>query len=118
MHFPLFDRIADEDLDEQRLQRFFFAQDAPEALEVFALTRPTPQHDRHLRFRHIDALIEHPGRDDHTVVPLLESVENVLAFSDPCFMGDDWHQVLARNGVGDGVGLGEHEDAVTRVLTQ
>src|SRR5438034_9224669 len=51
LHFPLFDRIADEDLDEQRLQRFFFAQDAPEALEVFALTRPTPQHDRHLRFR-------------------------------------------------------------------
>ena len=32
LHFPLFDRSADEDLDEQRLQRFFFAQDAPEAL--------------------------------------------------------------------------------------
>src|SRR6266516_750211 len=94
LYFFFFDRMVDEDLDEQRLQWFFFAQDTPEALEVFALTRPTPQHDRHLRFRHIDALIEHPGRDDHTVVPLLESVENVLAFSDPCFMGNHRNEIL------------------------
>src|SRR5256885_13234952 len=71
LYFPLFYRIADEDLDEHCMQRFFFAQDAPEALQVFALTRPSSEHDRDLGFWHIDALIEHLGRDNHAVVSRL-----------------------------------------------
>src|SRR5438067_13702757 len=74
VYFPLFYRVANEDLDEHRLQRVFFAQDAPETLQVFALARPSPQHDRRLRFWHIDALVEYLGCGSHAVVPRLERV--------------------------------------------
>src|SRR5579872_273104 len=116
LDFPLFYRMAYQHFDQYRLQRFFFAQDAPETLEIFALTCASTKHNRHLRFRDIDSFIEHFGGHNHTVVSALESVENVLALSNVGFMRNHGYKILPRNRIGHRIGFGKHQDAFSRVL--
>src|SRR5690606_32596614 len=115
------ERLAGALRDELVKNRAFvpaLTQDAAEPLHVLPHRPTAADHDGDARVRHVDAFVQHLGRDDGAVLPLREALQDLAPLLHLRLMRDHGKEKAPRDGVRRRVVLSEDQRLLVAVLIE